>query len=171
MFKEFILKKFIKLIGFIAIVAVIGFSMTACGGDDSGDATEIEAKTGRLLLTGFPDECNGNYVILPVLKTIEGIRLSGFQSYDGNTTTWTKISNGKANVPIWTVKGYIVEEYYGNDTINDLGTQRVSIVKEPTNAGTAGDDYTEVNAVFITGPIVFVNGYAEKSLIDGWWQK
>ena len=35
-FKEFFMKNVLKAFGIIAIVAVIGFSMAACGGDDGG---------------------------------------------------------------------------------------------------------------------------------------
>jgi hypothetical protein len=42
MFKEYFMKNVIKAFGIIALVAVIGFSMTACGGDDSGGGKDEE---------------------------------------------------------------------------------------------------------------------------------
>lgn len=36
------MKNFSKVLGFIALVAIIGFSMAACGGDDSGGSTSVE---------------------------------------------------------------------------------------------------------------------------------
>ena len=43
-----------KLFGFIAIVAVIGFSMAAGGGDDDDDGTFV--------LTDIPAEYNGKWI-------------------------------------------------------------------------------------------------------------
>ena len=164
------MKNVLKVFCFIAIVAVIGFSMAAC--EDDSDTTEPD--TGRLLLTDIPQKYNGGYIhISPnFTNSDKSLRLGGFQSYDFRTTatTWVKISNGKANIPIWIIDGYKApEKYYGNDTVTSTNAE-VYIHKEATNNEA---NYTVLaRGLFLDGgalTIVFVNGSAEKSLKDVWW--
>jgi hypothetical protein len=160
-----------SILAIIALVAVIGFSMTACDDerhyDDKGGSKE--ANTGRLLLTDIPQKYNGGYIKLPLLKSAEGLRLVGFQKYDGTTTTYVKISNGKADMPIWIQDGYSIKEYYGSDTVTAVNhpNGEIYIHKEATNQEA---NYTELGRGFFSNDtIVFVNGFAEKSLKDVWW--
>jgi hypothetical protein len=55
------MKNFLKLFGIIAMVAVIGFSMAACGGDDDGDdgddtITSPKTVSGELIAGGTTRE-------------------------------------------------------------------------------------------------------------------
>jgi hypothetical protein len=145
------MKNIFKLIGIIALVAVIGFSIAACGDDDKDNTTEEEPNTGRLLITDIPEKFNGKYATAILKTTDKTVTLYGHKSWDAMKNNWNdvKISNGKATIPVWTSSGYLVSEYYGNDTFTD-----VTINIENDSA---------VIAIIKFNQIVFNNGNAEAS--------
>jgi len=161
------MKNILKAFSIIAIAAVIGFSFITCE-DDNGGETEDESG-GRLLLTDIPEKFNGEYVHLPVMRKEDGsLRLGGFQSYDNltSTTTYVKIANGKANIPVWIIDGYHVEKYYGSDTVSFVSDE-INIYKEATNNEA---NYTRTGSFYLPDTtVVFVNGFAEKSIKGSWW--
>ena len=153
-FKVFVAMRSIAI---IAIVAVIGFSMAACGDDDKDNTTEEEPNTGRLLITDIPEKFNGKYATA-TLKTTDGkVTLYGNQSWDAMKNDWNyvKISNGKAIIPVWTSSGYLVSEYYGNDTFSDT---IIWIANESGKSAIASISFKNGYQ------IVFNNGHAEASV-------
>jgi predicted small secreted protein len=111
--KEFCMKNTIKLFGVIALVAVIGFLMAACG-TEPGDTA---AGGGKFTLTDIPAEYNGKYAML------WGEPIFGIASF--NLTTWSstlpQIANGSVDLPMWVMTGSeeapSLARYSGNDTI------------------------------------------------------
>jgi hypothetical protein len=148
------MKNIFKVIGIIALVAVIGFSMAAC--EDNSDKEE-EIKTGTFVLTDIPEKYNGKYATA-TLKTTDGkVTLYGNKSWDAMKNDWNyvKISNGKAIIPVWTSSGYLVSEYYGNDTFTDT---IIWIANESGKSAIASISFKNGYQ------IVFNNGHAEASV-------
>jgi len=106
------MKNFLRLLGIIAMVAVIGFSMAGCGGGDDG----TPGTSGKLTITGF-DEYNGKYVI----AFLNSYYLQkSFLAADGISEDWTfidavMVSDGKAVFKVWDVTNYKVRSYNGDD--------------------------------------------------------
>jgi hypothetical protein len=93
------MKNTMKFLGIIALVAIMGFSMTGCPNDDDGGV--VVGGGGTFTLTDIPREYNGKYAWLSCnIKD-----LCGFQSYSGLAQKYTlsKISNGSVRIPIWIV--------------------------------------------------------------------
>jgi len=89
------MRNFFRLLGIIAMVAVIGFSMTACGGGGGGNVT--------LKISGLTD--GSTYKVFPTL--INGI--AGFQEKSGvaenGTVTVSYTSDEIAN--LWGQECYV----------------------------------------------------------------
>jgi len=126
------MKNIFKLLGVIVLVAVIGFSMAACGGDDGGG--DGGGGSG-LTITGIPSQYNGKYALYfgTHVSGGSGEYLLGCQSYDDTTKkpTLVKISNGSVSLPMWifnnnndTIKGKFSgnTKSYGSFDIYDSPT-------------------------------------------------
>jgi hypothetical protein len=121
------MKNLLKLFGIIAIVAVIGFGMTAC--KEGGEPEEFEATTaGELTITGITGH-DGEEV---TCENTSGLRLIGYEratnwyrpdgdnSITGNAQ-WARISSGQLVFKIFKIEdqksgksgGY--QSYTGND--------------------------------------------------------
>ena len=103
------IKKFLPVITAIALV----FGMTGCGGGLTG---------GKFTVTDIPAQYNGKYAALAGMKLEKETKIAyvGYQSVNGkDINTLCRISNGKVNIPMWTVDGDTekVKKYSGNDTI------------------------------------------------------
>jgi hypothetical protein len=145
-----------RLIAIIALVAVIGFSMAACGG-------------GAFKLTGIPPESNGKYAIVYAAKLDASLVLVGTQAVNksAKSVTLARISDGSVTVPMRKVnKNGSMTRYSGNDTVDmvlvgimDSGTMD-STDPAIILAGMAG-------AVPFLGSTTFSNGSATKAWRDG----
>jgi len=118
------MKNILKVFGFIALVAVIVFSLTAatCGGNKDGGGTAQTSgggSGGTLTVTGIPTEHNGKYAFFMGAKSgVSGLTatLVGSQSYSvGGDATLVQIANGSVSLPMWTFAGSKVVGYSGND--------------------------------------------------------
>jgi hypothetical protein len=136
--KEFTMKKFFKLFGIIAFVAIIGFSMAACdsGGDDGG-----------LNLTGttWTSTQDGDTFTL-TFTTDTTARLE----YPGGTFNGTYTLNGNSGTITWTygtVYNFVVN---GNTlTATVPGNPPVTFVKG--TGGTGGNVNTSLDGVWERG--------------------
>jgi len=155
------MKQTYKVLGVIAIAAVIGFSMAACGkggkGDDGGGS-------GGFTLTGIPSEYNGKYAAIFVtgLTGDSKLTLFGVQTIGDKppeSATLPRISNGKVTIPMWQAKNEIRERYFGDDTATFI----VGII-ESLNYSQNGKDYS---ATHMFQGITFKNGSATKAWSDG----
>ena len=90
------MKNIIKLIGIIALVAVIEFSFTAC---DDGSKDDDKGGGGTFTLTNIPSEYNGMYMMI---RSEDGA-FWGTMDEDGwPSMDLARISNGRASIPLWT---------------------------------------------------------------------
>ncbi|MDR2718431.1 MAG: hypothetical protein LBB89_10290 [Treponema sp.] len=117
----------VRLFGIIALVAVIGFSMTACGGDDDGGGGGGGGggSGGKFTLTGIPSEYNGKYALYRgYIELADSTSVPHFGCEDPNVGVWgskmSRISNGSVSMPMWVldVSKFEWRRYSGNDTIN-----------------------------------------------------
>jgi hypothetical protein len=143
------MKNTIKIIGIIAMVAVIGFSMAACADDSSGD--EGFATDGRLTITGLNDY-NGQFVSATFV-TDDGLFVAAkdasIKSLGGDK--WlgyhhAKISGGTVTLNVYEFENKDVS--LKNFTINGEITFDVEIA--PTE-----DDYSDIVG---TVTVTFTNG-------------
>jgi len=118
------MKKTIKVFGIIAIVAVIGFSFTACEDEPEGDKVTVNETSGRLTITGIPAQNNGKWIYgvgTPGLRAGNGIvhesgltyHLKGVQIVDGSATlkVWKEREENIGS----SSKNLILDNYIGND--------------------------------------------------------
>jgi len=105
----------VRVFGFIALVAVIGFSFAACGGDDSGGGGT--GSGGTFTLTDIPAEYNGKYAWVQDRSTGNLMGADKVSPYSWHPDKNTRISNGKVSIPMWSLSG---ERYFGNDTLPEL---------------------------------------------------
>jgi hypothetical protein len=140
------MKNLIKVFGIIALVAVIVFSMAACGGDDGGGGGT--GGGGTFTLTDIPAKYNGKYAWL-VGDTLRGADKVSPYSYRADKNT--RISNGKVSIPMWDLSG---KRYFGNDTITEL----IVLICEEI------DSYSGTPIYFYS--VTFSNGNVTKSYND-----
>jgi hypothetical protein len=151
--KEFTMKKYFKLFGIIALVAIIGFSMAAC--DSSG---------GTFTITDIPLDLNGKYMYL--FGPSSDFMLMGFQNIDPNTGTITAcmISNQRVSLPMWMIliDSDNAVRYTGNDYITEPAFYIFDkqTLKE--------DDLKNYNSYYHFDSITFSNGSATKSWSEGY---
>ena len=111
------MKNVFKLFGIIALAAIIGFSMAACGGDDDGGGDD-GGGGGTFTITGIPSQYNEKYVFLNGMLNNSSDMLYGCQNINFSTQeiTFCKISNGSVSLPVWKVTTTNAVRYSGNDT-------------------------------------------------------
>jgi len=118
------MKNIIKLIGIIAIVAVIGFSMAACGNGDDGNGGGVNGG-GTLTVTDIPAKYNGKYAYFQDSGHYvgKGYVIMGAQSVSASQDkTNARIANGSVTMSMYTNGNGGVKGYYGNDTLTTLIT-------------------------------------------------
>jgi len=113
------MKNTFKVLGIIAMVAVVGFSITACGDDGGDGGGGSGGGNGTFAVTGIPSEYNGKYAIF-MGGDEDAEFLMGFQSFNTSTerATLVQIANGSVTLPMWIANnntGQIVR-YSGNST-------------------------------------------------------
>jgi len=98
------MKNLIKLLGIIALVAVIGFSMAGCGDKGgSGKTMSVSSTIGVLKITSIPIAAEGKYVMAfggatPSYDTF--LAASASASSNGNVTL-AKIKGGEVTLKVW----------------------------------------------------------------------
>jgi len=165
------MKNTIKLFGIIALVAFIGFSMTACEVDP--DDTNDTSGGGTFVLTDIPEAFNGKYAFFEAQNS--DIYIRGCESYDNNTlkTGFVKITNGKASFSMfWSIPfTYGMEKYYGND-IFIIGTDPIRVAVFNNVTDPASSDVFQFDENFVDtskNELIFKSGSATKSANDGYW--
>ena len=145
------MKNFAKFLGIIALVAVIGFSMTACADDDddNGGGGGGGGGGGTLTITGL-----GDYDNLYAKASYDSRYTSDFILYahTGNSQLPGKISDGKVTLNVY-------DEYGEGFTGSGAATLAVWIftyyydVQGPGNVGTV--------------TVTFTNGSGEGAFVYG----
>jgi len=130
------------VLGFIALIAVIGFSMIGCKDDD-----EDGGEGGTFTVTGIPSEYNGKYAYFEGVN--DEVVIWGSHE-DGHPV---QITNGNINIPMWL--GYDTSvRYSGNHTVE--GGLSITI---------AADNYNYIYRLWES--ITFSNGSATKTWSSG----
>jgi len=161
-------KTILRIVGIIALVAVIGFSMVSCddsndnkgNGDGNGNGGGA-GSGGRLTVNGIPSEYNGKYAFfnIDVSENNETIQIIGCQSVaPGGTMTFVRISNGSVSLPLWINANFDIggTRYSGNGTSS--GTGMFYILNSAT--GSFWDLASAKTGGTYRQPITFSNGSA-----------
>jgi hypothetical protein len=142
----------------LAIIAVIGLSMTSCG-----------IIGGSFKLTGMPADSNGKYAIVYAAKTDASLVLVGVQTVNilTKSVTLPRIRNGSVTVPMWkTNKNKNMTIYFGNDTVDMI----LVGITDKEKMDSADPNVIRANmagAVPFIGSTKFSNGSAAKAWKDG----
>jgi hypothetical protein len=152
------MKNLYKLIGIIALVAVIGFSFAAC---DDGSKDDKDGGGGTFTLTNIPSEYNGKYFYVNVNKNgsvVNGDAAWGTMYDSGLIGDLVPISNGRASIPLWTgaADGVGFQRYTRTGTFDCEAFIHSS--NNPYGGGLVYMDLYNVS---------FTNGSATKSWNDG----
>ena len=103
------MKDFLKLIGIIALITTIGFSMVACGED------EEEVIEGKLTIVGFDfDEAN-KFVMADAW--FDEVYYFAAADYGSGNVTLGEIKNKVVTLSVWEHKGAIPVLYTGKEEI------------------------------------------------------
>ena len=149
------MKTKITLWGIIALVAVIGFSMSAC---DDGSKDD-NGGSGTFTLTGIPATYNGKYAVLYAENENERIQVIGAQNLNMTTgvATLPSISNGSVTLPLWTPtsSGAGITRYSGNHTLE------VGVIISNKQTFTEDLDVYDVGVLFES--VAFSSGSAARA--------
>jgi len=115
------MKNRIKFFGIIILVALIGFSMTACDNGSTKDQDRltltVNATTGSLVVSGL-DSHDGKWILAEAKS--QNLFCAGDATSNG--ITGALISSGLATLKVWTITGSeenaTFGNYNGNDTVN-----------------------------------------------------
>jgi len=114
------MKKTIKLFGFIALVALIGLSMTACNKGKEGGGNSASAKipntSGRLTINKIPSSLDGKYA-MAFSANPSLIACDGFSGDKSNAkVNLGRISGGSVTLNVWKImEKSEFAKYNGND--------------------------------------------------------
>jgi len=163
------MKNLFKVLGFIALVALIGFSFTACGGggDDGGGGGGGggggKGGGGTFTVTDIPSKYNGKYAFFVGAITTD-YTLIGYQSLGKDDYILTLISGGSVSIPAWFVNkaDKTSVRYSGNDTFP------ITFSIHDSSSYVDSDDL--VTSTFAS--VKFSNGSATKSKNDAslWYE-
>ena len=153
------MKNTIKVLGIIALVAVIGFTMAACDNgskDDNGSG-------GTFTLTGIPSQYNGKYFYIQIdTSNTDAEWAYGTVDEDGSQYYFARISNGRASIPLWAYSFSAPDEVYAvRYTRTETVPCRVDILNADGISGMVGGGIK-----FSFNSVSFTNGSATKSWND-----
>jgi len=134
------------VLGIIALIAVIGFSMIGCKDDDDGG-------DGTFTVTGIPSEYNGKYAYF--YGMVGNTRVFGAQSYATGGLygiEQARIENGSVILNMWVETNG--SRYSGNDTV----VENALVIDLP-------EEDSFISQVWES--IVFSNGSATKTWSSG----
>jgi len=156
------MKQTIKVFGIIAVVALIGFSFTSCGGSSSpagnGNAD------GVFTLTGIPTMHNGMYAFLiSEGEAFIGVASIGVVSIDSpHVLNLPRIANGRVEIPMWGSNNGQPSRWFGNATLSIV----VGIISaSPITMEELEEKLADARA-FDT--VSFVNGSATRTWGEGY---
>ena len=149
------MKNIIKLIGIIALVAVIGFSFTACGDDDDDNG----GGGGTFTLINIPSVYNGWYMWVACVDSNGNDRAYGTMYDSGVPGEFALISNGRASIKMWDFDGDGFQRYTRTETVY------CSCYITNGKSGLSSD----TSVFFENVSISFTNGNATKSYADFNW--
>jgi len=151
------MRKFFKLLGIIALVAVLGLSIIACDENDdsggNGGSGGGSNSGGVFTLDGIPSKYNGYYAGLRTSYIESGGYINGAQNITLDTTTLARISNGKVYIPMWVIKGNNISRYSVNDIVS------VTVLSCDSEIYTEALEMAQIHFDSIT----FSNGNAERN--------
>jgi hypothetical protein len=144
------MKNVFKILGIIALVAVIGFSMASCGGDDDKDngGGTVQGTSGKLTITGL-DSFNGKFAVAMQDDDGELIAAADLNA-SSQTMKGGKIANGSVTLKVWKTAGTsTASNYAGSDAnvafmvmIIDNETFNQSSATNPTGIGAVKVNFT-----------------------------
>jgi len=150
------MKNIFKFLGIIALVALIGFSMAACGGDDnpSGPGNELPATSGSLTINGL-GSYNGKFAIASgeTDNDYELIAAAG-ASFTASSITGGKITNGSVTLKVWKTGENEPQSYNGNDK----GVEFWVMISDTATSSTTMPDPGEGGGTFGMATVSFTNG-------------
>ena len=154
------MKNMIKILGIIAFVAIIGFSMTSCDSDGNSDGNN-KSSGGTFIITDIPQKFNGKFAWYNSYNQTTDEELWGLQSANISGLTFVKINNGRVVLPMWKTTETGIQRYSGNDTVTNgdltiLNTNKLSWEDDIDDILIAEIDFYQI-------PISFNNGSAEIS--------
>jgi hypothetical protein len=170
------MKNTIKVLGIITLVAVIGFSFAACGGDDDNDGNDPNpgggGTGGTLIVTGIPSAHNGKYAIY--YSVPDEPYLYGVQSINDGTEAVTpvQISNGSVSLPMWvrsrnSAGDDTYTRFSGNRTVGKQGNMFCNYLWI-VNAATPTNTFEgNSSAIRMFESVTFSNGNASISWSNG----
>jgi hypothetical protein len=136
------MKNTFKLLGIIAIVAISGFSMTACSDDDGGSS-------GGLTITGL-GSFNGKYVIA-MSSEADDFFIYAMKSINKSNGIMTggKIDGGSVKLNVYKLlSSGKVNDYKGNDKVQF--TLLILNVEKYDDESTSESDYAGYGVVSVT---------------------
>jgi len=113
------MKNIVKLFGIIVLVALIGFSMAACGGDDDDDGGGGTGKPGKLTITDLSDYNDKYAIAISGLNHTAAASLTQGEEWNP-TITGGKISGGSVTLNVYqrsSLNGKF-GNYNGNETVS-----------------------------------------------------
>jgi len=155
------MKNFTKLLGIIALVAIIGFSFAACssgGGDDSSSSSSSSSSSGGngvLTITGILPELNGMYAYIEGAGDVyKGAIIGAVECNGPLIISSPRASGGSVTIPLWlyTIGKSDTPRYSGNGTFSAV-TVRFSSTNEPGKV-------LPNRGQFIINSVTFSNGSA-----------
>ena len=141
------MKNTIKVLGIIAIVAVIGFSMAACGGDDEDDDSST---AGRLTITGL-SSYNGWKIAAGHYGANE-VTLSLTTQNNNGSIGEIVINGASVTFYVWKYENGRSKNYTGNDQNVEFS---VSLDKDANHAGgnlTVNFANGQASGAFVSNP-------------------
>jgi len=167
------MKKTIKVLGIIALAAVIGFSVVSCddgggganpggnpGGNNPPGGNPPSGGNGTFTVTGIPSKFNGQYALFWGYREGYSTMIYGCQSIMGEDNRFfSRISNGSVtlNMYVFSTSIYDWDRYSGNDTMTGC---MLGIYESAT-------DDNDALAACMWDPITFSNGSASRNCNSG----
>jgi hypothetical protein len=165
------MKNTFKVLGIIALAALIGFSFIACGDDDDNDAITVGSTSGRLTINNIPAEYNGKWIIgMPMTEdggdAVGGLILAASINSQG-TITGGQISGGSVTLNVWKI---INENSIGN--FNGSGTEEIALLVidkaslSDSEFDADDDDWGDWMLDMGFGEVTFTNGVGTLSEVE-----
>jgi hypothetical protein len=143
-----------SVLGLLATVLVLSFSLTGCPANGGGEAIEERTTVGKLTITGIDSQYNGKWA-RGWAEDGDTHFIRGGRFFTNSEEKGVQVKNGEVVLPVFrqSKSDWSLVSYEGNDTFPNL---QIKIISQELNYINGDEQSTDIAKSYAS--VTFVNG-------------